>query len=42
MLLADWSDKLDITNFWSAVLAALIISIVTRLVSGVAKKALPN
>ena len=42
MLLADWSDMLDITNFWSAVLAALVISVVTRIVSGVAKKALPH
>ena len=41
MLVARWSDKLDVTNFWSAVLAALIISVVTRLVSGVTKKALP-
>ena len=41
MLLADWSESLDVTNFWSAVLAALVISIVTRLVSGAAKKALP-
>ncbi len=41
MLVARWSDKLDVTNFWSAVLAALVISIVTRLVSGVTKKALP-
>jgi putative membrane protein len=41
MLLANWSDKLDVTNFWSAVLAALVISIVTRLVSGAAKRALP-
>ncbi len=40
-LVARWSDKLDVTNFWSAVLAALVISIVTRLVSGAAKKALP-
>ena len=42
MLLARWSQMLDITNFWSAVLAALVISVVTRLVSGVAKKALPH
>jgi len=42
MLLADWSDMLDVTNFWSAVLAALVISVVTRIVSGVAKKALPH
>lgn len=41
MLVARWSDKLDLTNFWSAVLAALVISVVTRLVSGVTKKALP-
>jgi len=41
MLLARWSDKLDVNNFWSAVFAALIISVVTRLVSGVTKKALP-
>jgi len=41
MLVARWSDKLDVTNFWSAVLAALIISVVTRFVSGVTKKALP-
>ncbi len=40
-LVARWSDKLDVTNFWSAVLAALVISIVTRFVSGVTKKALP-
>ena len=40
-LLAHWSDKLDVKSFWSAVLAALVISIVTRLVSGVTKKALP-
>ena len=41
MLVARWSDKLDVTNFWSAVLAALIISVVTRLVTGVTKKTLP-
>jgi putative membrane protein len=41
MLVARWSDKLDVTNFWSAALAALVISVVTRLVSGVTKKALP-
>ncbi|CAB4680033.1 unannotated protein [freshwater metagenome] len=41
MLVARWSDKLDVNNFWSAIFAALIISVVTRLVSGVTKKALP-
>ena len=41
MLVARWSDKLDVTNFWSAVLAALVISVITRLLTGVTKKALP-
>ena len=41
MLVARWSDKLDVTNFWSAVLAALVISVVTRLVTRVTKKANP-
>ncbi len=41
MLVARWSDKLDVNNFWSAIFAALVISVVTRLVSGVTKKALP-
>lgn len=40
MLVARWSDKLDVTNFWSAVLAALVISVITRLVSGATKKTL--
>lgn len=38
-LTARWSDKFDVTGFWSALLAALIISIVTSLLRG-AKKAL--
>jgi putative membrane protein len=33
-----WSDKLSIDNFWSAIFASLIISIV----SGVLRKVLPN
>jgi len=41
MLVARWSDKLDVNNFWSAILAAVIISVITRLVSNVGKKALP-
>jgi len=41
MLVARWSDKLDVNNFWSALLAAAVISVITRLVSGVSKKALP-
>ena len=38
MLAARWSDKLDVTNFWSAIFAAIIISVITRLVSHVGKK----
>ncbi len=41
MLVARWSDKLDVTNFWSAIFAALVISVITRLISGITKKALP-
>lgn len=41
MLVARWSEKLDVNNFWSAIFAALIISVITRLVSNVGKKALP-
>jgi putative membrane protein len=41
MLVARWSDKLDVNNFWSAIFAAIIISVITRLVSNVGKKALP-
>ena len=41
MLVARWSDKLDVTNFWSAIFAAVVISVITRLVSGIKKKALP-
>jgi putative membrane protein len=41
MLIARWSDKLDVNNFWTAIFAAIIISVVTRLVSSVGKKALP-
>ena len=40
MLVARWSDKLDVTNFWSAIFAAIIISVITRLVSHVGKKAI--
>ncbi len=39
MLVARWSDKLDVNNFWSALLAAAIISVIRGLVSGVTKKA---
>jgi uncharacterized membrane protein YvlD (DUF360 family) len=41
MLVARWSDKLEVENFWAAIFAAVIISVVTRLVSTVGKKALP-
>ena len=41
MLVARWNDKLDVNNFWSAIFAAIIISVITRLVSTVGKKALP-
>jgi len=40
MLVARWSDKLDVNNFWSAIFAAIIISVITRLVSNVGKKAI--
>ena len=41
MLVSRWSDKLEVNNFWSAIFAAVVISLVTRLVSNVGKKALP-
>ena len=33
MLTARWSDSLDVSNFWSALAASLIISIVTTIIS---------
>jgi len=33
MLTARWSDSLDVNNFWSALAASLIISIVTTVIS---------
>jgi putative membrane protein len=33
MLTARWSDSLDVVNFWSALWASLIISIVTTIVN---------
>jgi uncharacterized membrane protein YvlD (DUF360 family) len=41
MLVARWSDKLDVDNFWTAIFAAVIISVITRVVSSFGKKALP-
>ena len=38
MLTARWSDKLDINNFWSALFASLIISIVTTFLNQLFKK----
>ena len=38
MLTARWSEKLDVTNFWSALLASLIISIVTTIITSAFKK----
>ena len=42
MLTAEWSDKLDVTNFWSAVLASLVISVMTRVLGGISKKAISH
>jgi uncharacterized membrane protein YvlD (DUF360 family) len=42
MLVARWSDSLDVNNFWSAVFAALVISIVTRIVTSFDKIARPH
>jgi uncharacterized membrane protein YvlD (DUF360 family) len=42
MLVARWSESLDVNSFWSAVFAAIVISIVTPIVSSFGKKALPN
>jgi len=39
MLTARWSDRLDINNFWSALFASLIISIVTTFLNQLFKKA---
>ena len=41
MLVSRWSDKLEVNSFWSAIFAAVVISLVTRVVSSVGKKALP-
>ena len=38
VLLARWSEKLDVTNFWSAIFAAVVISIITRLLTGFTKR----
>jgi len=41
MLVARWSDKLDVNNFWTAIFAAIIISVITRVVSDVGREAIP-
>jgi putative membrane protein len=40
-LTARWSDKLAIDNFWSAIWASLIISVVTSVLGKVLRSALP-
>lgn len=40
-LTARWSDKLTIDNFWSAIFASVIISVVTSLLGKVLRSALP-
>ena len=41
-LTARWSDKLTIDNFWAAIFASLIISVVTSVLGKVLRSALPN
>jgi putative membrane protein len=38
MLVSRWSEKLEVENFWSAIFAAIIISVITKLVSSVGTK----
>jgi putative membrane protein len=40
MLVARWSEGLDVNNFWSAVFAAVVISVVTKVVTSIKKKVL--
>lgn len=37
MLTARWSDRLDVTDFWSALWASLIISIITTIITNALK-----
>ena len=37
-LVSRWSEELEVENFWAAIFAAVIISVVTRLVSSVGTK----
>jgi putative membrane protein len=38
MLTARWSERLDVTNFWSALGASLIISIISTVLVSIFKK----
>ena len=38
-LTARWSEKLDVTGFWSALLASLIISVITTIIRSTKKLA---
>jgi uncharacterized membrane protein YvlD (DUF360 family) len=42
LLTAEWSDKLDVDGFWPAVLASLVISVMTRILGGISKKAISS
>jgi putative membrane protein len=40
MLVSRWSDSLEVNSFWSAIFAAIVISVVTRVVTSIKKKVL--
>ena len=40
MLVSRWSDRLEVDTFWSAVFAAIVISLVTKVVTSFNKKAI--
>jgi putative membrane protein len=40
MLTARWSDRLDVNNFWSALGASLIISVISTLIVSIFKKSI--
>jgi putative membrane protein len=40
-LTARWSEKLDVTGFWSALFAALIITVVSSLIKSITRPARP-
>ena len=41
MLVSRWSEKFEVESFWSAILASLIISVITSVLSKIGKKVLP-